>query len=135
MESCPGGELFDSREIILKNGRSFTERQSCEIIKKCLSALNHCHKLNVIHRDIKPENMMFGKDGDIRLVDFGLAQETDKNLAQIAGTPYFMSPDVLDGNYGAKSDVWSLGCVMFMLVAGALPFQGASRSEVFDKIR
>jgi calcium-dependent protein kinase len=73
MESCPGGELFDSREIILKNGKSFTERQSCEIIKKCLSALNHCHKLNVIHRDIKPENMMFGKDGDIRLVDFGLA--------------------------------------------------------------
>lgn len=80
MESCTGGELFDSREIISKNGKCFTERQTCEIVKKTLSALNHCHKMNIIHRDIKPENLMFGKDGEIRLVDFGLAQQSKKNL-------------------------------------------------------
>lgn len=80
MEKCPGGELFDSREIILKNGKSFTERQTCQIIQQALSALNHCHKQNVVHRDIKPENIMFGMEGEIRLVDFGLAQETKKNM-------------------------------------------------------
>ena len=53
----------------------------------------------------------------------------------MAGTPYFMSPDVLNGNYGQKCDIWSLGCVLYMLVAGELPFDGTSRIEVFDKIK
>jgi len=135
MESCSGGELFDSRDIILKNGKFFTERQTCQIIQKALSALNHCHKLNIIHRDIKPENLMFGKEGEIRIVDFGLAQESKKNIQQMAGTPYFMSPDVLNGSYGQKCDIWSLGCVLYMLVAGELPFDGTSRAEVFEKIK
>lgn len=77
---------------------------------------------------------MFGKEGEIRLVDFGLAQESTKNINQMAGTPYFMSPDVLNGNYGAKCDIWSLGCVLYMLVCGELPFCGSTRQEVFAKI-
>jgi len=49
----------------------------------------------------------------------------------MAGTPYFMSPDVLNGSYGQKCDIWSLGCVLYMLVAGELPFGGTNRQEVF----
>jgi serine/threonine protein kinase len=73
MQKCEQGCLFDSRQTNLKEGRSFTEQQSADIIEKLLKALNHCHQLNVVHRDIKPENIMFDSFGEPRLVDFGLA--------------------------------------------------------------
>jgi serine/threonine protein kinase len=76
MEMCSGGELFDNHEDFRKGGKSYTEPQAAEIIKKCLQALAHCHALGITHRDIKPENIMFGKDGEVRLVDFGLAKDS-----------------------------------------------------------
>lgn len=90
-------------------------------------ALNHCHKQNIVHRDIKPENMMFDHEGSIRLVDFGLAIQTNKTLHTMAGTPYFMAPEIFAGNYGPKCDVWSLGVVLYMIVTGELPFTGKDR--------
>lgn len=78
-----------------------------------------------MHRDIKPENMMFDTvGGNIKLVDFGLAIETNKKLHALAGTPYFMSPDVLKGSYGPKCDIWALGVVLYLIVTGELPFTG-----------
>ena len=82
----------------------------------------HCHTLGITHRDIKPENIMFGKDGEIRLVDFGLAKDTTHHMKSYAGTPYFMAPEVLAGSYTHKCDIWSLACVLYMLMAGKLPF-------------
>ena len=78
---------------------------------------------------------MFGKDGEVRLVDFGLAKDTTHHMKAYAGTPYFMAPEVLNGNYTHKCDIWSLACVLYMLMAGKLPYQGNSRREVFDKIK
>ena len=76
MEYCPYGEIFDSQESFLKNDKGYTEADAAEIIAKCLEALQHCHSLGITHRDIKPENIMYGKDKEIRLVDFGLSKET-----------------------------------------------------------
>ena len=78
---------------------------------------------------------MFGKDGEVRLVDFGLAKDTTHHMKAYAGTPYFMAPEVLNGYYTHKCDIWSLACVLYMLMAGKLPYQGSSRREVFDKIK
>lgn len=134
MEYCPGGELFDSQESFLKNHKGYTERDAANIISKCLLALQHIHALGITHRDIKPENMMYGKDGEVRLVDFGLSKECRGQMRTYAGTPYFMSPEVINENYTHKCDIWSLGCVLYMLVAGRLPFEGYTKPEVFGKI-
>lgn len=135
MELCTGGELFDSHDECVKNGKPYTERMAAEVIKKCLEALQHCHANGITHRDIKPENIMYGRDGEVRLVDFGLAKDTPMHMKSYAGTPYFMAPEVLNGDYTHKCDIWSLACVLYMLMAGKLPFTGHSRNEVFEKIK
>lgn len=72
MESCSGGELLDHNKKT-KNEKKFTEHDVAHIMESCLSAINHAHALKIAHRDIKPENIMWGEDGTVRLVDFGLS--------------------------------------------------------------
>ena len=105
-------------------------------MKSLFQAINHCHAIDVIHRDIKPENIMITKEGQVRLIDFGLSKASKKkNLSTVAGTPYYMAPEVLEGSYGAKADIWSLGVLLYTLVSGYLPFQGNNSHEVFRKIK
>jgi serine/threonine protein kinase len=81
----------------------FNESEAAWIMKKLLRAINHCHASGVVHRDIKPENVMYGKDGEIKLIDFGLSKTVSgkhTQLTTIAGTPYYMAPEVIDGEYG-----------------------------------
>lgn len=135
MQNCSGGELFDSIERFEKKGKPYSEKMAAETIQKCLGALQHCHAMNIIHRDIKPENIMYDANENVRLVDFGLAKQTKAVLDMVAGTPYFMAPEVIDGHYGQKCDIWSLGVVLYMLVSGQLPFNGFSKPEVYGKIK
>lgn len=100
MEYCPGGELFD--KIAAQKDQMFSEGEAAKIMKKLLRAINHCHASGVVHRDIKPENIMYGKDGEIKLIDFGLSKTVagkHTQLTTIAGTPYYMAPEVIDGDY------------------------------------
>lgn len=81
---------------------------------------------------------MYGSDGEVKFIDFGLAKQTAKanqKLHTVAGTPYFISPEVLNGNYGKECDIWSLGVVLFLMITGKYPFDGNSRAEVFGKIQ
>lgn len=71
MEHCPGGELFDR----LTNRSNLNEKEVCLLMYDVLKAISHCHSLNIAHRDIKPENLMYGQDGKIKLIDFGLAKK------------------------------------------------------------
>ena len=105
-------------------------------MKALFQAINHCHAQGVIHRDIKPENIMITSSGSVRLIDFGLSKAAQqKRLTTVAGTPYYMAPEVLDSDYGQKADIWSLGVLLYTLVSGYLPFQGSSSAEVFRKIK
>jgi len=132
MEYCPGGELIEK----ITNKTSFSEKEACKIMLDIIKAINHCHSLKIAHRDIKPENIMYGEDGEIKLIDFGLAKQTKRTgkMTTLAGTPYFISPEILKGVYGIECDMWSLGVLMYMLLSGDYPFNGENRAEVFHRI-
>ncbi len=98
-------------------------------MEKLFSALSHMHAQGVTHRDIKPENIMLTSKDEIKLIDFGLSKRHAKGqqLKTIAGTPYYMAPEVLEGNYNDKCDSWSMGVLLYVFMSGYLPFQGANR--------
>ena len=73
MEYCPGGELFDLISQKLEKSKKFKEKEAAEIMQKLFKAVSHVHSQGIAHRDIKPENIMIGKEGELKLIDFGLA--------------------------------------------------------------
>lgn len=126
-ELCSGGELFD--RIIA--AEYFNEAMAAKIFKQILLALNYCHNENVVHRDLKPENFLFvdeGENSDLKIIDFGLSKIINSGRLQRmktrAGTPYYISPEVLAGNYDVSCDMWSAGCMLYILLCGYPPFYG-----------
>jgi serine/threonine-protein kinase len=102
-------------------------------------ALAYAHKQNVVHRDIKPANIMYEKDSDtVKVTDFGIARITDSSKTKtglVLGTPSFMSPEQLAGKkVDGRSDLYSLGVMLFQMLAGVLPFRGDSMAELMYKI-
>ena len=80
---------------------------------------------------------MVGEDGRIKLIDFGLsAQNTSKHskMSEIVGTPYYVAPEVLKGNYSQKCDMWSLGVLFYIMLSGYLPFNGDTAEDVYAKV-
>ena len=139
-EYCSGGELFD--KIASQENQVFNESEAAAIMKKLLRAINHCHANGITHRDIKPENIMYGADGEIKLIDFGLSRALEeeelgsKALRTVAGTLAYMAPEVMTEKYDPKHcDIWSLGVLMYLLVSGYLPFQGENRSHIYQRIK
>jgi calcium-dependent protein kinase len=105
-------------------------------------ALNYCHSNNIVHRDLKPENFLFvSKDdfSDLKVIDFGLSSILKKGrqqrMATRAGTPYYMSPEVLAGDYDLSCDMWSAGCMLYILLAGYPPFYGDEKEEIFEMVK
>lgn len=135
MELCTGKEVF---EKIIEE-RQINEYKVANIIYKLLSAINYCHSKNISHRDIKPENILFetsDPDSEIKLIDFGLSKkyDTDQKMHTILGTPYYVAPEVLKGDYTEKCDVWSLGAITYIMLSGEPPFNGNSNHEIFNRI-
>ena len=99
MEYISGGELFE--KITSQKNQTFSEPDAAKLMLDLFSALNHMHVQGVVHRDIKPENIMITNDDKVKLIDFGLSKRTEKGtkMKTIAGTPYYMAPEVLDGYY------------------------------------
>jgi tRNA A-37 threonylcarbamoyl transferase component Bud32 len=109
------------------------------IVMELGEALGHAHSLGIIHRDLKPENVMVRKDGVLKLMDFGVAQVVDLErmtvTGQILGSPAYMAPEVLDGRtLDFRSDIFSVGVMLYQLATGALPFPGKNPHEVLRKV-
>lgn len=136
LELCTGGELFDK---VVEQGR-MQEEVTRRLMRDTLHALNYLHEHHFVHRDLKPENFLFGTDAPdapIKMIDFGLSTmwKEGEMLSTKVGTPYYVAPQVLQGAYTNKCDVWSVGVIIFVLLAGFPPFFGDSDSEILAKIR
>jgi serine/threonine protein kinase len=109
-----------------------------EIIFKCAKALHYAHSRGVIHRDVKPSNIMLTLDNDVRIIDFGIALVTDSDVSRIegiAGSPSYMSPEqVQSAEITPKSDIYSLGAVMYELLTGFRPFRANNLSKLLHQI-
>jgi serine/threonine-protein kinase len=109
------------------------------IVARVAEALAYAHKQNVVHRDIKPANIMYDASSDsVKVTDFGIARITDSSKTKtglVLGTPSFMSPEQLSGKkVDGRSDLYSLGVMLYQMLAGVLPFRGESMSELMFKI-
>lgn len=134
-EVYTGGELFD--EII--NQKCFSEMDAARIVKQVLSGITYMHRNKVVHRDLKPENLLLQnkeKNANIKIIDFGLSThfEASKKMKDKIGTAYYIAPEVLHGTYDEKCDVWSTGVILYILLSGCPPFNGANEYEILRKV-
>ena len=109
------------------------------IVSEIARALEHAHRAGVIHRDIKPENVMIRRDGVVKLMDFGIAQMIDKErmtvTGQLLGSPEYMAPEHVEGGgIDTRTDVFSVGILLYQLATGQLPFRGRNPHEVLKRI-
>jgi len=116
----------------------FSEVAALISVEVC-HALAHAHSLGVIHRDVKPENVMIRKDGLIKLMDFGIAQVLDFQrmtvTGQLLGSPAYMAPEIIEGKpLDFRTDVFSVGIMLYLLATGELPFSGRNPHEVLRRI-
>lgn len=133
MELCSGGRLIDQ---MAKVG-SYSEHRAANIFRDLMLVIKYCHEMGVVHRDVKPENILLTNSGKIKLADFGLAMRIAKGhmLTGLAGSPAYVAPEVILGDYSEKVDVWSAGVLLHALLVGVLPFEGDSLEAVFESIK
>ena len=109
-----------------------------EIVYKCAKALNYAHSRGVIHRDIKPSNIMLTQDSDVRIIDFGIALVADSDISRIegiAGSPSYMSHEQVQSlELTNRSDLYSLGAVMYEMLAGVRPFRAGNLAKLLHQI-
>ena len=137
MEYLKGHDL--DRIISLKNYTGLDEKNMCQIIQQLLKALSFIHSKNIIHRDIKPENILFSNKrnySSLKLIDFGLATFA-KHDNKSVGTPFYMSPETIDGNSTPLSDMWSVGVIVYQMLTGKLPFESNDKDNqnLYNRIK
>ncbi|XP_010054968.1 CBL-interacting serine/threonine-protein kinase 9 isoform X1 [Eucalyptus grandis] len=137
LEFVDGGELFDK---IARHGR-LKEDEARRYFQQLIDAVDYCHSRGVYHRDLKPENLLLDTYGVLKVSDFGLSTFSKKVrgdglLHTACGTPNYVAPEVLNDNGydGTSSDIWSCGVILFVLMAGYLPFDEANLIALYKKI-
>lgn len=144
MEYCEGGDLSSLITRCIKERRYLEEQFVLRVMAQLTLALKECHRRSdgratVLHRDLKPANIFLDVRQNVKLGDFGLARilNHDTSFAKtFVGTPYYMSPEQINRmSYNEKSDIWSLGCLLYELCALSPPFTAYNQRELAEKIR
>ncbi|KAL7604614.1 CBL-interacting serine/threonine-protein kinase 20 [Lactuca sativa] len=136
MEYVKGGELFNK----IAKGR-LKEEAARKYFQQLIAAVDYCHSRGVYHRDLKPENLLLDESGNLKVTDFGLSALVDSKrndglLHTTCGTPAYVAPEVIHkkGYDGEKADIWSCGVILFVLLAGYLPFNDPNLMGMYRKI-
>ncbi|KAI4324523.1 hypothetical protein MLD38_030006 [Melastoma candidum] len=136
LEYAKGGELFNK----VAKGK-LKEDVARRYFQQLIAAVDYCHSRGVAHRDLKPENLLLDENGNLKVSDFGLSalaesKRQDGLLHTTCGTPAYVAPEVINrkGYDGAKADIWSCGVILFVLLAGYLPFHDPNLMELYKKI-
>ncbi len=119
-----GGTLED-----MLNGRILTLEEAGIILKQLTSALAYIHALGLLHRDIKPANILFDHNHNLYLTDFGIVTwlgEKPGYDGHMMGTPHFMAPEILEGSVDERSEIYSVGILLYQMLTGYVPFDGPS---------
>lgn len=129
MEYIDGCDLYD----LIEHKQYLTEDEAKGLFQQMVEGVNYCHKNSITHRDLKLENILIDQDGNIKIVDFGLANfmEAGKLLSTFCGSPLYAAPEMLNGSkyVGPKVDVWSLGVLLYIIVIGVVPWEGSTVEE------
>ena len=131
LEFVPGETL----ESLINRGGALPCEQAAYLISQALTGIAHAHQANVIHRDLKPANLMLTCDGSVKVMDFGIARALDgermTRAGRLVGTIEYMSPEQVRGQAtDVRSDIYSLGIVLYELLTGGLPFKSDSEFEL-----
>lgn len=130
-----GGQMLD---YIISHGK-LKEKQARKFARQIASALDYCHRNSIVHRDLKIENILINKNGDIKIIDFGLSNlfAPRSYLKTFCGSLYFAAPELLQARQyiGPEVDVWSFGIVLYVLVCGKVPFDDQSMPKLHAKIK
>ncbi|OWZ13565.1 NEK protein kinase [Phytophthora megakarya] len=138
MEYASGGDLGAFLQKQQENTGNLSESAIMRIFIQIVLALQYLHEHRILHRDLKPKNILLDGDDIVKLTDFGVSkmlQSTFDCAKTVTGTPHYMAPELLEGSaYDYKSDVWSLGCVLYELATFSPPFDGCALGAVVGKI-
>jgi len=140
-----GGNLYLAMEFIdgatleslLKTERRLSPARALDIIRQVCAGLDSAHKKGIVHRDVKPGNVMISGDGVVKITDFGIARagEVMTMTGQVVGTPNYMSPEQVVGNQlDGRSDLFSVGVMLYEMITGERPFEGQSITSIMYKI-
>ncbi|KAF0906117.1 hypothetical protein E2562_009112 [Oryza meyeriana var. granulata] len=134
MEYVSGGQLSDKLSYL----KRLDEREAKKYFYQLIDAVDYCHRRGVYHRDLKPENLLIDNQGDLKVSDFGLSvlRKPGQFLSTSCGSPCYVAPEVIQHKSydGAAADVWSCGVILFELLAGYLPFQDCSLTNLYRRI-
>ncbi|XP_007907859.1 serine/threonine-protein kinase Nek8-like [Callorhinchus milii] len=134
MEYADGGTLA---QYLAQQDGELEERDILNLFHQMVAAISYLHEHNVLHRDLKTANIFLTKDSEVKLGDFGVAKvmSTGSEAHTILGTPYYISPEICEGKcYNEKSDIWSLGCILYEMACRRRTFEGTNLPAVVNKI-
>ncbi|KQJ93623.1 CBL-interacting serine/threonine-protein kinase 21 isoform X2 [Brachypodium distachyon] len=134
MEYVPGGKLSDKLSYL----KRMDGREAKKYFYQLIDAVDYCHRRGVCHRDLKPENLLLDSQGNLKVSDFGLSvlRRPGQLLSTSCGSPCYVAPEVVQHKSydGAAADIWSCGVILFELLAGYLPFQDRSLTNLYRRI-
>ena len=136
MELADGGDLLGQINTHKKRGTTFPEAQVWSIFVQIMKGLKTLHDMRILHRDLKCANVFMCRDGTIKLGDMNVSKVAKTGLVYTqTGTPYYASPEVWrDQPYDSKSDIWSVGCVLYELIALQPPFRASDMQGLYKKV-